>query len=227
MQKVRERNQVDGKPTLSDENSENGLVQGYVLAGGGSTRFGGDKALAVFDGTPMLLRMQTLLRSVVNDVLVIAPPDRYASVGISGVADRWEGQGPLAGIITALLTTKESLSGAEWNLIVGCDMPFLTQKWLGYLLERALDSKAEVIAPRSLQGLEPLCACWRTSVAAKLQKTFDGGTRKITEAMKLVDMQVVDEADWKQFDAASRLFWNMNTIADYNEAKRILEAQRA
>jgi molybdopterin-guanine dinucleotide biosynthesis protein A len=212
---------------LSDENSKNGLVQGYVLAGGGSTRFGGDKALAIFDGTPMLLRMQTLLRSVVNDVLVIAPPHRYAPVGISGVADRWEGQGPLAGIMTALLTTKESFSGAEWNLIVGCDMPFLTQEWLGYLLERASDSEAEAIAPRSLQGLEPLCACWRTSVAAKLQKTFDVGTRKITEAMKAVDMEVVDETDWKQFDAAGRLFWNMNTIADYNEAKRILEAQRA
>ena len=209
------------------ENNQNGLVQGYVLAGGGSTRFGGDKALAIFDGTPMLLRMQTLLRSVVKDMRVIAPAQKYASVGITSVADRWEGQGPLAGIITALLTTKESLSGIEWNLIIGCDMPFLTPDWLKYLQQRASASEAEVIAARSPQGLEPLCACWRTSVAAKLRKTFDDGARKVTEAMKPIDMEVVEETDWKQFDSANRLFWNMNTIADYNEAKRILEAQRA
>jgi molybdenum cofactor guanylyltransferase len=212
---------------LIGENSKNGLAHGYVLAGGGSTRFGGDKALAIFDGTPMLLRMQALLRSVVKDVRVIAPPQKYASVGITSVGDHWEGQGPLAGIITALLTTKASLSGIEWNLIIGCDMPFLTLEWLNYLQQRASASEAEVIAARSPQGLEPLCACWRTSVAAKLQKTFDDGARKVTEAMKRIDMEVIEETDWKQFDSANRLFWNMNTIADYNEAKRILEAQRA
>jgi len=26
-------------------------------------------------------------------------------------------------------------------------------------------------------------------------------------------MEVVDEADWKRFDSAGRLFWNMNTVA--------------
>jgi hypothetical protein len=40
-------------------------------------------------------------------------------------------------------------------------------------------------------------------------------------------MEVVDEADWERFDTAGRLFWNMNTAADYNEAKRNLEAERA
>jgi len=44
--------------------------------------------------------------------------------------------------------------------------------------------------------------------------------------MKRLHMEVVDEADWKRFDTAGRLFWNMNTAADYDEAKRILEAQR-
>src|SRR5579859_3477032 len=81
---------LEGETTLTGENNKNGLVHGYVLAGGGSTRFGGDKALAIFDGTPMLLRMKTLLRSVVKKVRVIAPPQKYASVGITSVADRWE-----------------------------------------------------------------------------------------------------------------------------------------
>ncbi|HZV59381.1 MAG TPA: NTP transferase domain-containing protein, partial [Candidatus Eremiobacteraceae bacterium] len=133
----------------------------------------------------------------------------------------------LAGIITALLRTEETGGGAVWNLIVGCDMPFLTREWLTYLAARALTSGAEVVTPQSAQGLEPLCSCWQTSAAAKLQQMFEGGTRKITEAMKRLNMEVVDEADWKRFDTAGRLFWNMNTVADYDEAKRILEAERA
>jgi molybdopterin-guanine dinucleotide biosynthesis protein A len=201
-------------------------VTGYILAGGGSTRFGRDKALVEIEGMPMLLRMRALLSSVGADVQVIAAPQKYAALGVTGIPDRWENQGPLAGIITALLTTKET-SGAEWNLIVGCDMPFLTREWLSYLAERALASRAEVVAPRSAQGLEPLCACWRASAAAKLQNVFERGVRKITEAMKSLQMEVVDEVDWKRFDSAGRLFWNMNTVADFDEARRILEAQRA
>jgi molybdopterin-guanine dinucleotide biosynthesis protein A len=202
-------------------------AQGYVLAGGGSTRFGRDKALVEIDGAPMLSRMRALLGDVTKRVHVIAAPNKYAGLGITGIGDRWEGQGPLAGIITALLSAKEAGGELEWNLIIGCDMPFLTREWLSYLLERALASRAEVVAPHSAQGLEPLCACWRTSAAPKLQQSFDGGTRKITEAMKRLDMEIVDETDWKRFDTAGRLFWNMNTAADYQEAKRILEAQRA
>jgi len=212
---------------VGGENTETKIAQGYVLAGGGSTRFGRDKALVEIDGKAMLLRMRGLLSAVSQQVTVIAPPLRYATLGVTAVSDRWEGQGPLAGIITALLTTKESGAVADWNLIVGCDMPFLTREWLSYLAERALASRAEVVAPRSAQGLEPLCSCWRTSAAAKLQNVFDGGVRKITEAMKSLEMEVVDEADWKRFDSAGRLFWNMNTVADFDEARRILEGQRA
>jgi molybdopterin-guanine dinucleotide biosynthesis protein A len=206
--------------------AKNNSVQGYVLAGGGSTRFGRDKALAEIDGTPMLLRIRALLAAVTNDVNVIAVPKKYAALGITGLPDRWEGQGPLAGIITALLTTKEA-GGAEWNLIIGCDMPFLTREWLAYLVERAKAISADVVAPQSPQGLEPLCACWRTKAVDKLQNAFDAGIRKITEAMKRVDMEIVDAADWKRFDTGGRLFWNMNTAADYDEAKRVMEAERA
>jgi molybdenum cofactor guanylyltransferase len=212
---------------VGGDRSETNLVLGYVLAGGGSTRFGRDKALVEIGGAPMLLRMRSLVRDITKEVNVIAAPHKYAALGVASIGDRWEGQGPLAGIITALLTTAETGGGAVWNLIVGCDMPFLTREWLTYVAERAQTSSAEVVAPQSAKGLEPLCACWRTSAVAKLQQVFGDGTRKITEAMKRLHVEVVDEAQWKRFDTADRLFWNMNTPANYDEAKRILEAQRA
>jgi molybdopterin-guanine dinucleotide biosynthesis protein A len=72
-----------------------------------------------------------------------------------------------------------------------------------------------------------LCACWRGSGTETLQRAFDKNVRKVTEAMKQLQMEIIDESGWKRFDSAGRLFWNMNTPADYDEAKKILEAERA
>jgi hypothetical protein len=41
--------------------------------------------------------------------------------------------------------------------------------------------------------------------------------------MKHVSMEVLDESAWKRFDTDGRLFWNMNTPAHYEEARRVFE----
>jgi molybdenum cofactor guanylyltransferase len=197
-------------------------VVGYVLAGGASSRFGSDKAQAKLGGKPMLTRMHELVLSVCGEVRIIVAA-KPAGDGAGLIADRWPGAGPLGGIITALLATVDA-GRCEWNLVVGCDMPFLTADWLRYLAERAAASSADVIAPRSANGLEPLCAVWRTDRVSKLQSAFDSGVRKVTEAMKHLEMEVIDQREWKRFDSGGRLFWNMNTMADYEEAKRMLES---
>jgi len=199
---------------------------GYVLAGGGSTRFGRDKALVEVSGTPMLERMIELLRCVSKQVKIVAVPSKYAAFGTEIIKDRWPGEGPLGGIITALDDAAKSPADCEWNLIVSCDMPFLTADWLRFLSERAAKSNAQVLLPHSASGPEPLCACYKTNAAAALRAAFQTGVRKVTDGLQHVTTEVLDEADWKRFDSAGRLFWNMNTAADYEEARRILEAER-
>lgn len=175
----------------------------------------------------MLECMIDLLLKVTPEVTIVGPSGRrYEGFGLEIAADRWPGQGPLGGIITALELTSRSPAKCEWNLILSCDMPFLTPDWLAYLCERAVQTDAAVVVPRSTNGLEPLCACWRKEAATALRVAFDEGVRKVTDAMKRVDMEVVDETEWKRFDNSGRLFWNMNTPAEYEEARRILEAER-
>jgi molybdenum cofactor guanylyltransferase len=175
----------------------------------------------------MLLRMHELLgRVVAGKVTVIAAPKKYARLGFKCVADRWPGEGPLGGILTALEDAGARNEKSEWSLIVSCDMPFLTQDWLQFLANRAAKSNAQVVFPHSASGPEPLCACWRTGAAAKLRSGFERGVRKVTEGIALLRSEVLDEQDWKRFDSAGRLFWNMNTAADYAKARRILEAER-
>ena len=196
------------------------------MAGGASTRFGLDKARAVVNGETMLARMGALLKDVTGSVSVVAAPGRYTELGVRVVEDRWPGEGPLGGIITALMDARTRNHQHRWFLIVGCDMPFLTSEWLKYLSERAFASSAAVVTPQSPNGLEPLCSCWHTGATGRLQDAFEDGIRKVTEAMKRVSMEVVGEKDWARFDKSGRLFWNMNTPAEYEEARRILEAER-
>jgi molybdenum cofactor guanylyltransferase len=195
------------------------------MAGGASSRFGADKALAQLGGEALLAKMVRLLGAVTSGVKIVGNND-YARFGVEIVADRWPGEGPLGGIITALEATAESSEGCAWNLIVSCDMPFLTADWLSYEMNHAAKSEAQAVYPASASGPEPLCACWRTSAAATLRRAFEGGTRKVTDGLKLLRSEVLDERHWKRFDNAGRLFWNMNTAADYEEARRILEPGR-
>jgi len=57
--------------------------------------------------------------------------------------------------------------------------------------------------------------------------TNDGaGLRPVTRAMKRRSMEVLDVSAWKRFDTGGRLFWNINTRAYQEEARRIIEARK-
>jgi molybdopterin-guanine dinucleotide biosynthesis protein A len=212
------------------------IFHGFIQAGGGSTRFGEDKALVRLGGKTMLQLTGELLASVCHDVTIIAPAGKYADAQWPVLADRWPGEGPLGGIVTALNSLKEAPAPEDllalvhgpcpFAFILSCDMPFLTKEFLAFLKKRAIASEALVVVPEAGRRLEPLCACWCVQSAGAIQAAFDAGGRKVTEAMKHVPMEVLDESAWKRFDTDGRLFWNMNTPEDYEEARRVF-AQRA
>ena len=204
----------------------------FVLAGGASARFGEDKALVELGGKPMLARMLAVVELAISraglacNSMVVGAKDKYHTIWNLCVEDKWPGEGPLGGIATALLHARENQPGCEWNLIVSCDMPFLTREWLDFLVGRALVSEAQVVLAHSAQGPEPLCAVWRTDACDAIREQFENGIRKVTAAIAKLRAEVLDESDWKRFDSAGRLFWNMNTMADYEEARRIVDTER-
>ena len=59
-----------------------------------------------------------------------------------------------------------------------------------------------------------------------IQAAFDAGVRKVTEAMKRLPMEVLDESVWKRFDSEDRLFWNMNTPDRLRRSAPHLESRR-
>jgi len=208
----------------------NSNVRAYIQAGGASSRFGRDKALVLFGTKPLLLQIAQLAQTCASEVAVVAGAQKYPDLDgkLEIIKDRWPGEGPLGGIITSLQNTAATARSAEWNLILSCDMPFLTAEWLQFLVDRARASAPEiqVILPHSAHGPEPLCACYRTAAAEPLKNVFDRGIRKVTQALQQVRTEVLDESVWKRFDSAGRLCWNMNTPADFEEAQRLWETPK-
>jgi len=55
-------------------------VVAFVLAGGGSTRFGQDKALAPIGETPMLTRLCILFEGWTSDLAIVGPAAKYGAL---------------------------------------------------------------------------------------------------------------------------------------------------
>lgn len=192
-------------------------IAGFVLAGGKSSRMGEDKALLTLDGQALLQRAAHLVGAATgaNAVIIGARRDGFADCAF--VSDDWPEAGPLGGIATALRVTS-----ADWNLIVACDMPYLTRAWLEFVVGRAHASTADVVLAENNGGLEPLCAMYHKRSEGALWVALERGMRKVTEVLQTLNLDRIQLAEWQVFDASGCLFKNVNSPADYEEAKRRL-----
>jgi molybdenum cofactor guanylyltransferase len=142
---------------------------GFVLAGGGSTRMGRDKALLPYRGTTLVEHMAQAVQAAAGSVALVGDPMRYSSLGYPVHPDKFSGCGPLGGIYTAL-----SVSSAHWNLIVACDMPGVTADVLRVLLASAQEwSGSCVVAIGPTGEPEPLCAVYHRRCLPALARAIE------------------------------------------------------
>jgi molybdenum cofactor guanylyltransferase len=201
-------------------------VAAFILAGGFSSRMGREKGLLDFGGEPLIVRTTRVTEPLVTEVTVVGPPERYAALGLRTIADQNFGgreriaavRTPLVGIATALRATK-----MPWNLILACDLPYLTAVWLDWLLSRAVDSSAQIVMPRTAGGLEPLAAVYRRECATSIMAALERGVRKVIDATAEFRVERLSKNDWNKIDPEGRVLRNMNVPSDYEEAKKWLE----
>ena len=85
---------------------------------------GVNKALLPIGNLMLIERVISILKNVVNDVLVITnTPREYSFLDLPMYMDKIPGCGALGGIYTGLIKSK-----TNHNLIVACDMPFQITK---------------------------------------------------------------------------------------------------
>jgi molybdopterin-guanine dinucleotide biosynthesis protein A len=195
-------------------------IAAFILAGGESSRMGSNKALLELGGVPLIVRTARLVESVGIKRTIVGSPEIYARLRLHAIRDDWPGAGPLGGIATALRASESS-----WNLIVACDLPYLTKAWLEHLIHRAERSDADVVLPLNDAGAEPLCAMYNKSSESAIWLALDRGVRKVTDGLAGLHVEHIEPREWKAFDSEGLLFKNMNSTVDYEEAKARIGAR--
>lgn len=193
-------------------------VTGLVLAGGASRRMGEDKAGLLLAGETMIQRQIRLLRSVCSTVAVLGPPEIFSSLDVPALRDELPGLGPLGALYTGLKWTR-----TDFNLFIGCDLPFMVARFLRYLCQRALDNRADVTVPESRdRRLQTLCAVYRRRAWRVIRTSLEGGEKKVSKIYSRVRCLRIDWPEIVRAGFSARIFDNMNTREDYEAAKRRL-----
>lgn len=184
------------------------------------------KGLLEIAGERMIVRTARTIEPLVADVTIVGSPELYAGIDLRAICDQDVRAGermesartPLVGVATALHATN-----LPWNLILACDLPYLTAEWVDWLLARAVASRSQIVMPRSSAGLEPLAAVYRRECAAPVLASIERGVRKVTDALAELQMEQIAESEWREHDLRGEVLKNMNTPHDFEEAKKILE----
>jgi molybdopterin-guanine dinucleotide biosynthesis protein A len=196
-----------------------------VLAGGESSRFGSNKALAVLAGKPLISHVTRHLSNVVDEILVIIGHGEsraeYKAVLPSSVRvmnDEREEKTPLIGIVSGL-----GAASSGYALISACDIPFVNEEVVELLFQRA--SGADAAIPKWRKGdIEPLEAVYRTASTLKAARaTLVPSGLPLTEMIgKLAQVVYVSvEDDIMRVDPDLRTFFNVNTKEDMVSAERL------
>ena len=179
-----------------------------LLAGGKSSRMGTNKALLEIEGETVISRIVREAERLGGELLLVTnQPEEYGTLQLSHVSDIRKGMGPLAGLEAGLMASK-----TEHNLLLACDLPFF-QAETGERLLKFLN-QYELAIPLTEGRCHPLCAAYRKSLLPKVQKALDSGQRRMASLLDAANAKLVEGED-------PRVFFNMNTMQDYQWTKRI------
>lgn len=181
-------------------------IAAALLLGGASSRMGADKAQLELDGEPVATRLATLLSALCEEVLLVggAPPD---SAPGRRVADPDGPRSALRGLVGALAAAR-----AERVLVVATDLVGVTPD---LLLALVAAPEADVVAPRTPGGPEPLCALYRREPAlAEARRRLAAGQLALHALLGALSVRWLEGDDLRALDRSGRALANVNTPED-------------
>jgi molybdenum cofactor guanylyltransferase len=191
-------------------------ITGFILAGGKSSRMGTEKGLLSVHGKTLIDHAIAQARSICDDVLIVGPKETFSAYGRI-VKDVHVDCGPLGGIHAALGRTQTAL-----NFVVAVDTPFITKEFLDFLAAEARRVRSLVTVPRTKEGLQPLCAIYRSDFMPVADQALKERRFKLDALFFPATTHVIDleHEDMKARGFSANMFDNLNTREDYERVKR-------
>ncbi len=185
-------------------------ISAYIIAGGQSRRFGQDKALYPYQGRPLIEYVIETARHVFDRVAIVADrADRFGYPGIPCHADVISGQGPIAGVLTAL-----RYAATERVFILACDMPELDSGLMIHM--NSVSEGHDVTVPWVSGYYEPLHAIYSKNCLPPIEESVKKGKRQIVSFFDQVSVRKVTEEDIRKFIDPSLAFKNINYLHEAN-----------
>jgi molybdopterin-guanine dinucleotide biosynthesis protein A len=194
-----------------------------VLAGGSGLRLGQNKASEIVGKRSLLEWVLSRLSFLDSDILLVTTKDLpYARFSdypkLRVVGDIYTSMGPLGGIYTGL-----KLASPFYNLVVACDMPFLSRGLLRYMVE--LSAGFDLVIPRLSELVEPLHAVYAKACLAPMERLLKRGVLSVRELFSLVRVRYVEAEEIDRFDPEHLSFFNVNTKSDLSRARGLLRKE--
>jgi molybdenum cofactor guanylyltransferase len=184
-------------------------IDGFLLAGGKSSRMGRDKALLAIDGATFVARVARALAPHVARVRLVGRS--CGEEGFGSVEDLRPGSGPLAGIESAL-----AHADRPGVFVVACDLPLLTSEFLGMVARRAESAPTSIVVPLDVEGrVSPLCGVYPRTALEAASRLLDAGERRPRALLDAVPSVLIRFDEYAHLAAAERLLRNVNTPSDY------------
>jgi molybdopterin-guanine dinucleotide biosynthesis protein A len=204
------------------KNKEIPPLTAIILAGGKSSRIGlyKNKAKIRFNGKCLIDIVISKLKFLVGDnIIIVGPPEEYPYFK-QVVPDLFPQKGPLGGIFSGL-----KVSTSQYNLLVGCDMPFIEVKLLQYMIENI--NTYDIVIPCYGKGLiEPLCAIYSKSCLEVIERNIKAGVLSVREIFPHLKVKFIKEEEIKKFDAGLYSFFNINFKRDFTKAEELIKMRR-
>ena len=177
---------------------------GAVLAGGASSRMGTDKAFIEMDGVPMVVRATDALHAAGAAPTLVIGGDRarLSALGLVVVPDRYPGQGPLGGVITALSALDSLDDAGDAVVTLPCDVIAPDAAAVRCVLDRLAGAArdpatgtqaADLVVPIGAGVPQWMHAAWRRDCLERLSEAFARGVRAPREAareLRTVEVEV-------------------------------------
>jgi molybdenum cofactor guanylyltransferase len=198
-----------------------------IQAGGLSSRMGQDKALMPFLDRPLIAHLVDRLKGSADELLVTTNhPQNFAFLGVPLFSDILPGLGALGGLYTALFVSSQPLVA-----VIACDMPFIEPALLRAQLDLLQKEGADIVIPRSPDGLEPLHAVYRRETCLPaVYAALQAGERKMIAwhsgyqaypGYAAVRLRVMASEEVAVVDPQFRSFINVNTQEEFRQAEEL------
>jgi molybdopterin-guanine dinucleotide biosynthesis protein A len=188
---------------------------GAIVAGGASSRFGGEaKGLLHVGGQRIIDRIASALRPVVETIAIVSnAPD--AAEWLDGTPVWHDERGERASIVGV----HTALGHADNVLVVAWDMPFITEALLHAIVD-GLTPGVGAVVPQGPNGPQPMCALYTRDCLGPIDHAIDQGDLRMTalvERLPRVARIPLDEIS--RLGDPERLFFNVNTPDDLRIAE--------